>query len=463
MKLKLIVLLLLMISCASARQRIYGNCQKGGQSVITSGLNSSTFAIQSFRSCTVNVYLSGTLTLATIYSNNSGTPQSNPFTASATGDWFFYPDNGRYDVSLTGGGISGTITFSDILAFDSGSSVLGITSLNGLTVASQTFALGTAGTNVTIVSSGTTHTFNFPSASASNRGLLTSADWSNFNGKQSALTANPPLSLVGTTLSFTGPVSIATGGTSATTKSAAFDALSPLSTKGDQLVYTGVTNTRVGLGTDGFCWIADSTQSAGVKWAACSGVTYPLSATNGGSGRSNPTAHNLLVAEGSTQFALIPPVQAGFVLTDNGPGVDPSMQAAVIPSYVPQCILYTVTGASLTAAATTQNIILFALSSRAKIVGITMKSTIAFSATGLASMTVDIGDSVGGNTFYTAVAYNLFAAVSNTNFSDGPGPIYKSATFAGSNVLAHFTANQNMNANPITGSVGIDVCTVTLP
>ena len=62
----------------------------------------------------------------------------------------------------------------------------GITTLNALTAATQTFAVGTAGTDFAITSGTSTHTFDLPTASAANRGALSSADWTTFNGKQAA-------------------------------------------------------------------------------------------------------------------------------------------------------------------------------------------------------------------------------------------------------------------------------------
>ncbi len=61
----------------------------------------------------------------------------------------------------------------------------GLNSLNGLSDQVQYFAVGTSGTDFAISSSVDTHTFNLPTASAANRGALSSADWTTFNGKAS--------------------------------------------------------------------------------------------------------------------------------------------------------------------------------------------------------------------------------------------------------------------------------------
>jgi len=59
----------------------------------------------------------------------------------------------------------------------------GITSLNGLTAGTQTFATGTSGTDFGISSTTSTHTFNLPIGSATNTGKISNTDWSKFNGK----------------------------------------------------------------------------------------------------------------------------------------------------------------------------------------------------------------------------------------------------------------------------------------
>jgi len=62
----------------------------------------------------------------------------------------------------------------------------GITAINSLTGATQTLIAGTSGTDFTVSSAGTAHTLNLPTASATNRGALSSTDWSTFNGKQTS-------------------------------------------------------------------------------------------------------------------------------------------------------------------------------------------------------------------------------------------------------------------------------------
>ncbi len=74
----------------------------------------------------------------------------------------------------------------------------------------QTFATGTAGTDFTISSSGSTHTFNLPSASATNRGLLSSADWTTFNNKGTVSSVGAGYGINGGTITTTGTFSIDT-------------------------------------------------------------------------------------------------------------------------------------------------------------------------------------------------------------------------------------------------------------
>ena len=78
----------------------------------------------------------------------------------------------------------------------------GLTALNGLTAQVQNLAVGTSGTDFAISSATATHTFNLPTASATNRGALSSTDWSAFNGKFTlpALTSGSVLFSNGSTI-----------------------------------------------------------------------------------------------------------------------------------------------------------------------------------------------------------------------------------------------------------------------
>ena len=75
----------------------------------------------------------------------------------------------------------------------------GITSLNSQTGATQTFATGSSGTDFNISSATNTHTFNLPTASATNRGLLSTTDWSTFNGKQATLVSGTNIKTINST------------------------------------------------------------------------------------------------------------------------------------------------------------------------------------------------------------------------------------------------------------------------
>src|SRR5574343_398490 len=90
------------------------------------------------------------------------------------------------------------------------------------------------------------------------------------------------VSITGGTITGITDLAIADGGTGASSASVAFNNLSPLTTKGDIVVSTGATNTRLGVGSNGQVLTADSAQASGLKWAtpAVGDVVGPASATD---------------------------------------------------------------------------------------------------------------------------------------------------------------------------------------
>lgn len=80
-------------------------CVQGATQATVSGLPSSNYQQGVIPGCTVYVYLTGTTTLATIYSDATSDPLTNPFTAdNGTGQWLFYAATGQiYDCQFSGG------------------------------------------------------------------------------------------------------------------------------------------------------------------------------------------------------------------------------------------------------------------------------------------------------------------------------------------------------------------------
>ncbi|KKM87470.1 hypothetical protein LCGC14_1268630, partial [marine sediment metagenome] len=115
---------------AHGRERVSGWCEQGGNDVTVGGLTSTEDVQESFASCTVTVYDVGTLDIASIFSDDSGTVKANPFTASSTGFWFFLADDARYDIRFSGGGIVTPFTIGDILLDDTKNDVTTISAVS---------------------------------------------------------------------------------------------------------------------------------------------------------------------------------------------------------------------------------------------------------------------------------------------------------------------------------------------
>jgi hypothetical protein len=95
---------------------------------------------------------------------------------------------------------------------------------------------------------------------------------------------------VSLTTGVTGTLPITNGGTGQTTQTAAFDALSPLTTKGDILTNDATNDVRLAVGTDGQILSANSATATGLEWIAAP--------TGGGGGAQN------LISDGDAESGI---------------------------------------------------------------------------------------------------------------------------------------------------------------
>jgi len=112
---------------------------------------------------------------STLYIENAPTASTN---LTISNPWALFINSGKTHLGTvdTGDNTDSILVLTagyEIKKVAQSSISSGITSLNALTSATQTFATGTSGTDFNISSSTSTHTFNIPSASTSNRGLIT--------------------------------------------------------------------------------------------------------------------------------------------------------------------------------------------------------------------------------------------------------------------------------------------------
>jgi hypothetical protein len=199
----------------------------------------------------------------------------------------------------------------------------------GLTLATNQFSIANTGTAGTYGSAS-----QVPIFVTNAQGQVTSVTNTNIAISGSAVTGN----ISGNAANVTGTVAIGNGGTGQTSKTAAFDALSPATTKGDLIAYDGADNVRFPVGTNGYVLTADSTKSSGLSWTAVTGTgtvtsvaaTVPSFLTVTGSPitaagtlaialASTPTNGQLLIGNGSGfSYATL---TAGFGITiTNGSG-----------------------------------------------------------------------------------------------------------------------------------------------
>jgi hypothetical protein len=201
---------------------------------------------------------------------------------------------------------------------------------NGTVTSVAALTLGTAGTDVSsTVATGTTTpviTLNLPTASAVNRGLLSSTDYTAFTNKQAALVSGTNIKTVGGVSLLgagdVGTLGVAYGGTGLTAAGTAGYVVTSDGTNFYMAPAPGAAGS-VSSFSGGTTGLLPNTASTGA--ITLSGT---LAVANGGTGLATLTANNILIGNGTSTPTFVAPGSNGNVLTSNGTAWTSSAPAA---------------------------------------------------------------------------------------------------------------------------------------
>lgn len=186
----------------------------------------------------------------------------------------------------------------------------GITTLNGLTDATQTFQTGTSGTDFVISSSAGVHTFNIPDASSTARGLMTTGTQT-FNGNKTF--ANSLTTSGNMTIASTGSYVISGRASIRSSTSANIQLGDNAGTAFGLLQFGGTTSAFPALqrsGTGLIVRLADNSANAPLTAGSLT-LTTALGVANGGTGQTTANAAFNALAPSQTS-------NGGKVLTTDG-------------------------------------------------------------------------------------------------------------------------------------------------